>query len=237
MVNRLSASASEIFAAAMQDYGRGIILGSQTFGKGTVQSVMPLDRSGKKGLITLTQAKFYRISGDSTQRHGVTPDLEFPSFIDPKQIGEEVLPHALPWDQIDPIDYPSADFIERALPSLKARHQARIKNEPDFQYLANRIELARERSQEKDVSLVLEERREQQQMLQQKRLELVNRYRSATGEEPFADYAAFEADEDKKTPEGDLTPLATRDDEKTDGYQQEAAHILLDITNMFSKEI
>ncbi len=237
MVNRLSASASEIFAAAMQDYGRGIILGSATFGKGTVQAVMPLDRKGKKGLITLTQAKFYRISGDSTQRHGVTPDLAFPSFIDPDQIGEAVLSHALPWDQIDPIDYPSADFIERALPSLKARHDARIKDDADFQYLAERIGLARERSQQKDVSLVLKDRLAEQKGLQQKRLALANKYRDASGEKPFKTFTAFQESEDKKTPEGDLGALTTADDEATDGYQKEAANILIDIMRLFGQEV
>lgn len=237
MVNRLSASASEIFAAAMQDYGRGIIVGSATFGKGTVQAVMPLDRKGKKGLITLTQAKFYRVSGDSTQRHGVTPDLEFPSFIDPEQIGEEILPHALPWDQIDPIDYPSADFIERALPSLQTSHDSRIKDDADFQYLAERIGLARERSQQKDVSLVLKQRQQEQKTLQQKRLTLVNKYRQATGEKPFKDFAAFKESEDKKTPEDDLSPLVTADSDETDGYQKEAANILIDIMQLFGRQV
>jgi len=237
MVNRLSASASEIFAAAMQDYGRGIILGSQTFGKGTVQAVMPLDRGGKKGLITLTQAKFYRVSGDSTQRHGVVPDLNFPSFISAEQIGEEVLPHALPWDQIDPIEYPSADFIERVLPTLKSQHDARVKNDADFQYLAERIGLARDRSQRKDVSLVLKERQAEQKMLQQKRLALVNQYRNATGEQPFKTFAAFQESEDKETPEGDLNPITSADEKETDGYQKEAANILIDIMNMFGREV
>lgn len=235
MVNRLSASASEIFAAAMQDYGRAIIVGSPTFGKGTVQSVMPLSRDGKKGLITLTQAKFYRISGDSTQRHGVVPDIEYPSFLDPKEIGEEALPHALPWDKIDPIKYPKADFIKQSTKELTARHHARVKDEPDYQYLAKRIDLARERSQSQreGVSLSLEKRRAEQKDLQQKRLELVNTFREETGKPAFKDFKAFEEDQDKEESDAGLTPLRAGQHDKIDGYQKETANIILDIIEVF----
>src|SRR5690606_15452226 len=96
LVNRLSASASEIFAGAIQDYGRGLVVGSQTFGTGTVQSL----RSLRSGQLKITQAKFYRISGDSTQHKGVIPDISFPSVIDASKIGESALSDSMPWDAI-----------------------------------------------------------------------------------------------------------------------------------------
>ena len=101
LTNRLSASASEIFAGAIQDYGRGIIVGGQTFGKGTVQSVLPLEH----GQLKLTQAKFYRVSGDSTQHQGVIPDILFPTLFDKEKIGESALDEALAWDTIRPVSY------------------------------------------------------------------------------------------------------------------------------------
>ncbi|MFU8815267.1 MAG: S41 family peptidase, partial [Pseudomonadales bacterium] len=98
LVNRLSASASEIFAGAIQDYGRGVIIGSQTYGKGTVQTLIPLNR----GQLKVTAAKFYRISGQSTQHQGVIPDIEFPEMYDVERIGESALGDAMPWDMIQP---------------------------------------------------------------------------------------------------------------------------------------
>ena len=98
MINRLSASASEIFAGAIQDYGRGIVVGEQSFGKGTVQSLVPL----QEGQLKITESKFYRISGDSTQHRGVIPDITYPSLFDPDEIGESALDNALAWDQIAP---------------------------------------------------------------------------------------------------------------------------------------
>ena len=97
----MSASASEIFAGAIQDYGRGLIIGSQTFGKGTVQTLIPLNR----GQLKITQAKFYRVSGQSTQHQGVLPDVEFPEVYDTDKIGESSLEDAMPWDEIKPAVY------------------------------------------------------------------------------------------------------------------------------------
>lgn len=99
LVNRLSASASEIFAGAMQDYHRALILGGQTFGKGTVQTIQPLNH----GELKLTLAKFYRVSGQSTQHQGVIPDISYPSIVDDKEIGESALPDSMPWDTIRPV--------------------------------------------------------------------------------------------------------------------------------------
>ncbi|MGB0360710.1 MAG: carboxy terminal-processing peptidase, partial [Endozoicomonas sp.] len=124
MIDRLSASASEIFAGAMQDYGRALIVGSQSYGKGTVQSIQPLNH----GQLKLTLAKFYRVSGQSTQNRGVIPDLTFPSLYDGRDIGEDTLPDALPWDIIS-----SASFLPYAnfgpyLPELERHHEVRTRN-------------------------------------------------------------------------------------------------------------
>lgn len=121
LVNRFSASASEIFAAAIQDYGRGIVIGGRTFGKGTVQSIMSIKRpfnffykSEDLGQLKLTVAKFYRISGESTQHLGVTPDFVFPSVIDSEVVGEDTYSSSLPWDKIAPADYRTLSYMDNA---------------------------------------------------------------------------------------------------------------------------
>ena len=112
LVNRASASASEIFAGAIQDYGRGIIVGQQTYGKGSVQNLYPLDRyalgpRAGYGQLTLTIGKYYRVTGDSTQHRGVTPDIPLPSLIDVKSVGESTQDHALPWDRTGRLSSPA----------------------------------------------------------------------------------------------------------------------------------
>ena len=124
VVNRLSASASEIFAGAIQDYGRGLIIGSQTFGKGTVQTLIPLNR----GQLKLTAAKFYRVSGQSTQHQGVLPDVEFPEVYDSERVGESSLDDAMPWDVIKPAVYPHYGEFGSLLQALRSAHEARVKN-------------------------------------------------------------------------------------------------------------
>ena len=122
LVNRLSASASEIFAGAIQDYERGLIIGSQTFGKGTVQSLLPLSR----GQLKLTQAKFYRISGESTQERGIIPDVIYPSRYDPESIGESTLDAPLPWDRINPTNFRPRNSINYMIQELRSLHCQRV---------------------------------------------------------------------------------------------------------------
>ena len=129
LVNRLSASASEIFAGAIQDYGRGLVLGTPTFGKGTVQTLNELSH----GQIKLTRAKFYRISGDSTQNRGVEPDIDFPSLIDPERIGESSLDNALAWDTVQDVQYRRYGEPENMLDKLIAQHDTRAQDNPNFQ--------------------------------------------------------------------------------------------------------
>ena len=138
MINRLSASASEIFAGAIQDYGRGIIVGEQSFGKGTVQSLVPL----QEGQLKITESKFYRVSGGSTQHRGVVPDINYPSLFDPEKIGESALDNALAWDQIAPTRFNRYNNYDTIIPTLASLHNARAANDPDYQFLQDQVDLA-----------------------------------------------------------------------------------------------
>lgn len=158
MVDRYSASASEIFAAAMQDYGRGLIVGEQTFGKGTVQQHRPLGRiydmfESPLGSVQYTIAKFYRINGGSTQHKGVIPDIQFPTAIDPAEWGESKEEYALPWDSINAANYSTLNDISQLIPALEQKHQARIGKEVEFQYLMQDIADYKQQMADKTVSL------------------------------------------------------------------------------------
>lgn len=177
LVNRLSASASEIFAGALQDYGRGLVIGSQTFGKGTVQALLPVN----KGQLKLTIAKFYRISGESTQNKGVIPDIEFPSAFDPSKIGESSLDTALPWDQIRSLRFQTLDTPKNRIRQLIEMHQARIANDPNFTALLQRTERAKQLSSSESTSLQLELRQEERAVNERILLAIENTRRTALG--------------------------------------------------------
>ncbi|QFU02345.1 Tail-specific protease precursor [Halomonas sp. THAF5a] len=182
LVNRLSASASEIFAGAIQDYGRGLVVGTDTFGKGTVQTLNELSH----GEIKLTRAKFYRISGESTQHRGVEPDIDFPSLIDPELIGESSLDNALPWDTVREVQYRTYGEPSRYLETLRARHLERAERQPNFHYLERRSELARQlREQHTSVSLNREQRQREVEAQEAEQLALENERRRALGLEPL----------------------------------------------------
>ena len=150
LVNRTSASASEIFAGAVQDYQRGIVLGGQTFGKGTVQEIIPMDF----GQVKVTRSKFYRISGASTQHRGVIPDITFPDFYDAyDDIGESSLDGALPWDTVRPVEYRPYFSIQAMLPQLREQHELRAEESPDFIYLLEQIERTRKYRNREQLSL------------------------------------------------------------------------------------
>lgn len=150
LTNRASASASEIFAGAIQDYQRGIIIGGQTFGKGTVQEIIPMDY----GQVKLTRSKFYRISGASTQHRGVMPDILFPDrYSAIEEMGESNLDGALPWDTVRPVEYNTYFPIKDVLSDLQAKHDERVATDPDFIYLAEQIERSRELRQRTTLSL------------------------------------------------------------------------------------
>ena len=163
MVDRYSASASEIFAAAMQDYGRALVVGEQTFGKGTVQQHRGLGRiydmfDNPLGSVQYTIAKFYRINGGSTQHKGVIPDIQFPTAIDPAEWGESKEEYALPWDSINAARYNSLTDISTLVPVLREKHHARISSEQEFQYLLDDIAQYKEQLDDKTVSLKEAER-------------------------------------------------------------------------------
>ncbi|MEH6393772.1 carboxy terminal-processing peptidase [Pseudoalteromonas sp.] len=159
LVDRYSASASEIFAAAMQDYGRAVVIGEQTFGKGTVQQHKGLGRAydlydNPLGSVQYTIAKFYRINGGSTQHKGVIPDISFPSAIDPAEWGESQEDNALPWDSIIRAKYTSVDDLHAAIAYLSKAHDERIKSEPEFNYVFEDITRYKEEKDRKTISLV-----------------------------------------------------------------------------------
>ncbi len=186
LVNRYSASASEIFAAAIQDYDRGIIVGQQTYGKGSVQHLYPLratpdNRRGEWGQITLTSGKYYRVTGESTQHRGVRPDIELPSAVDVEQIGESTRDSALPWDTIDPARFVADDSLDEAIDSLVQTHAQRTANSPDYGFLLSDIAAYREVRSRQSVSLNLESRREERDAARQKQLERENTRRVAHG--------------------------------------------------------
>ena len=191
LTNRLSASASEIFAGAIQDYGRGIIVGGQTFGKGTVQSVLPLEH----GQLKLTQAKFYRVSGDSTQHQGVIPDILFPSLFDKEKIGESALDEALAWDTIRPAGYKAKRDFQQWLPVLRESHQARIETNPDFIYLHNQKELMTELRQRTDITLNEKQRKQEREDNEKQRLDIENIRRKAKGLELLTELKNDDASE------------------------------------------
>ncbi|MDH5738418.1 MAG: carboxy terminal-processing peptidase, partial [Gammaproteobacteria bacterium] len=177
MVNRLSASASEIFAGAIQDYQRGVIIGTQTFGKGTVQTLITLNR----GQLKITQSKFYRISGESTQHQGVIPDIAYPEQYDPETIGESTLDDPLPWDKIQAVGYKTQTNLVELLPELVSRHKIRAEYNPDFEYMRKAITIQREQAKIKTLSLSESKRIERRQILDGRLLALENEKRQAKG--------------------------------------------------------
>ncbi len=166
LINRGSASASEIFAAAIQDYGRGLIIGEPSFGKGTVQTVIDLDRIAMNskpqfGELKLTIAQFFRINGGTTQLRGVTPDILFPSTPGAETFGESSFDNALPWMQIKAADYKPEGDLKGILPTLSTLHDARVKKDKNFQYLQEDIALSRLERDKNLVSLNEAERRKE----------------------------------------------------------------------------
>ncbi|AEY01836.1 carboxy-terminal protease [Oceanimonas sp. GK1] len=220
LVDRYSASASEIFAAAMKDYGRAVILGENTFGKGTVQQHRSLSRiydlyESPMGFVQFTIAKFYRINGGSTQNRGVSPDIPFPTAVEAEETGESLEKNALPWDQIESLDFSHVRDLSPYLPKLRQRHQARIEQDPEFAYVFEDIREYRKLKDKDSVSLNLAERKAELNEQDAKSLERLNdRLRRAN-----------------------LKPVETLDDapkdfEPEDSYLQEAARITADLANL-----
>ena len=255
LVNRLSASASEIFAGAIQDYERGIIIGSQTFGKGTVQSLLPLNR----GQLKLTQAKFYRISGESTQEKGIIPDIKYPSNYNPESIGESTLDSPLPWDKISATNYRRKHSINHLVPELKSLHDERVSNNAEFNYLSEAFAYRKTRSENDTISLNEKKRLQEKTDREGFWLALENKRRVALGEEPIASLDELAEEEpsiasndgsaqatplydvEMVDPASAISVLQTDDaheipeeeeDKTPDPYLIESGHILLDLISL-----
>ncbi len=189
LVDRFSASASEIFAGAIQDYGRALIVGQQTYGKGTVQNAHPLNytifgRKPELGQLNVTIGKYYRITGESTQDRGVTPDIALPSLIDANEVGESTRDRALPWDHIEPAAFRAEGDLKSMTASLEKLHEERTANSPDFRYLHDDIAALDEMRNQKTLSLNLKTREEERKRLESERLERENTWRAAHDVKP-----------------------------------------------------
>jgi carboxyl-terminal processing protease len=190
LVDRFSASASEIFAAAMQDYGRGLVIGQETYGKGSVQNLYPLDRYAigqdpGYGQLTVTIGMYYRVTGDSTQNRGVMPDLALPSAISVKEVGESSREGSLPWNRIRAADYDREGAYATLLPELQRAHDARIAGDPNFRFTVEEIGAIDRMRNEKSVSLNLAKRKAEREARTQEQLARENARRQALGEPPL----------------------------------------------------
>ncbi|VEI57550.1 tail-specific protease [Pasteurella multocida] len=224
MINRFSASASEIFAAAMQDYNRGIIIGQNTFGKGTVQQSRSLNfafdaNQEPLGLIQYTIQKFYRIDGGSTQLRGVAADIDFPDAIDAKEYGEEKEDNALPWDKIPAATYSEVAQARNAVGYLLDNHQRRIQKDPEFITLKEDLKIRDERRERKFLSLNYEARKVENDKDDAKRLKDLN--------------ARFKREGKKALKDLDDLP---KDYEAPDFYLKEAEKMAADLAKFDSKK-
>lgn len=218
VVNRLSASASEIFAGAIQDYNRGIVIGGQTFGKGTVQTLLPLDH----GQLKLTQAKFYRISGGSTQHKGVIPDINFPTLYDPEIIGESALDNALPWDNVGMAKHGTYPELAPFLEQIDKRYHERTLTNPDFIYMREQVARLKElRSEDNTIPLKEELLKQERENAEQWQLDAENRRRAMKNQPEISKISEIEEGLEKDAQGKPITPEAT-------AILEESGRILLD---------
>jgi carboxyl-terminal processing protease len=220
LINRLSASASEIFAGAIQDYQRGLIVGDRSFGKGTVQTLIPLT----EGQLKITESKFYRISGDSTQHRGVVPDVNFPSLYDPEEIGESSLDHALNWDQINPVRHHRYNDLSTVVPRINALFEQRSASNPDFVYLQDQVQLAEQTREIKEVPLNEKARIALRESQEEKALAIENKRRKAKGEELLSALDQEDADDEEATEQA----VSEEEEELQDVLLTEAGNVLVD---------
>ena len=222
LVDRFSASASEIFAGAIQDYHRGIILGQTTFGKGTVQNLVPLDRWSQKpvnGQLTVTIGKFYRVTGESTQHRGVEPDVPLASPLDTKEVGESALESALPWDRIAGVPFRVSTASAAAPPvaALATEEDARAQRDPDYRWLLSDIAAIDSVRGQHSVSLNLKARREERARIDAERLARENSCRAAKNLPPLKSVEELEKTKDK--------------DEAADVVLEQATQVMADMVS------
>lgn len=199
LVNRFSASATEIFAGALKDYDRALILGSRTWGKGTVQQLVDLDDylpGFKAGELKLTEAQFFRVTGSSTQHRGVLPDIGLPSPINDKEFGEDSYPNALPWRSIPAAQYtPLEDGLDSLLPTIRKYFQDTVRTTPQFQLYERQVAEQRKADAQTTLPLNLAARRQESDAQRARALELDNAWRKLHGQPAFKNLkAAGDAD-------------------------------------------
>jgi len=237
LTNRLSASASEIFAGAIQDYGRGLVVGTQTFGKGSVQSLSPVH----EGRLKVTESKFYRVSGESTQHRGVIPDVSLPTTVNTEEVGESAYDNALQWDTIHPAPHGRYLDISSFKEPLQKLHETRVKADPDFVHLLDQLKII-ERNRDKDfISLNEKSRRAEKEERESEGLRLENKRRAGKGMEQFATVEAFKKDNEKTEDENDAeaeetnassTQSHSRIDPDKDALLMESGYIMADFIRL-----
>ncbi|MBB6523075.1 carboxy terminal-processing peptidase [Pseudoteredinibacter isoporae] len=237
LTNRLSASASEIFAGAIQDYGRGLVVGTQTFGKGSVQSLSPVHQ----GRLKITESKFYRVSGDSTQHRGVLPDIALPTLVDVEEVGESAYDNALAWDTIHRVPHGTYDNIADIKPALKKLHQDRVDKDPDFIHLLSQLDIIEKQREKKFVSLNEDTRRAEKKAREEQAFALENKRRTGKGMEPFADIEAYKNDgKEEEENESEETAAQTQEPESRinpdkDPLLMESGYIMADFIRLQSE--
>jgi carboxyl-terminal processing protease len=243
LINRGSASASEIFAGAIQDYGRGLVIGETTFGKGTVQNLIDLDRwpqndGDKYGQVKLTIAQFFRVSGGSTQHKGVVPDIRFPVTVDASEFGESTYDNALPWSRISPVEHVQYGNFAPLLPRLDAMHTERVAKDKEFQWWSEDVAQFREEAAKKSVSLNEAERRAERDKFEAKRKQR-QAERKALGLplDPFADN---DRDDGLQANERNIAEDAAREkleEKRPDPLLRESAAILADALTLLNGDV
>jgi len=242
LINRGSASASEIFAGAMQDYGRGVVIGETSFGKGTVQNLVDLDRwpaneSARFGQVKLTIAQFFRVAGGSTQYKGVVPDIAFPVSVDGSEFGESTYDNALPWSRIAAVPHIQYGNFAPLLPRLEALHAARVSDDREFQWWSQDVAEFRAEAAKKYVSLNEAERRAERDRQQQQRQDR-QAERTALGLalDPLAEDSA---DDGLGANERDIIKDAAREklaEDRPDPLLRESAAILADAIAVLNED-
>jgi carboxyl-terminal processing protease len=210
LVDRFSASASEIFAAAIQDYGRGLVVGQQTYGKCSVQNLYPLDRYALGpdpgfGQLTVTIGKYYRVTGESTQHRGVQPDISMPTAISTEEVGESTRESALPWDRIRPVEFGKESQLGSVVAPLEQAHERRIAQDPDYVSLLGDLDAFEKVRQQKKISLNLDKRRAEREEMDKERLARENTRRAAHGQPPVSKLSDLSATD---TPDPTLAETA-----------------------------
>ncbi|HEY4582593.1 MAG TPA: carboxy terminal-processing peptidase, partial [Lysobacter sp.] len=241
LINRGSASASEIFAGAVQDYGRGLVIGETTFGKGTVQTLLDLDRwpaneTARFGQVKLTVQQFFRVSGSSTQHKGVVPDIAFPASVDATEFGESTYDNALPWARIAAVPHTTYGDFSPILPTLVRKHEQRITNDREFAWWSEDVAQFRKERAEKSISLNEAQRRAERDREEAKRKERqLARQQMGLALDPLAD----DNDDGLQANERDIAKDAQRAklaEKRPDPLLREAATILGDAVALLNAD-